>query len=186
MMPEVLRLAIPDILVITPALFTDNRGAFQETWNERDFSELGLPTTFVQDNQSVSHAGVIRGLHYQLRQPQGKLVRAVKGRIFDVAVDVRASSPTIGQWVGRELSESNREALWIPAGFAHGFCALTNDTIIQYKCTDYYAPNDEYTIRWDDQVIGITWPDIASPVISDKDRAGNTWENSPRYQTLAT
>lgn len=166
--------AIPDVLIIEPKVFGDARGFFQESFNQKAFSEAtGLDVTFVQDNHSRSARGVLRGLHYQLQQPQGKLVRVVRGAVFDVAVDVRKSSPTFGQWVGVELSEDNHRQFWVPAGFAHGFVVLSETADFLYKTTDYYAPQHERCIAWNDPAIGIQWPDLGmTPLLSAKDQAG--------------
>jgi dTDP-4-dehydrorhamnose 3,5-epimerase len=166
--------SIPDVVLIQPRVFEDPRGFFMETFHERGFKELGLPEKFVQDNHSGSCQGILRGLHYQIRQAQGKLVRAVVGEIFDVAVDIRRSSPTFGRWVGSTLSGENRHQLWIPAGFAHGFYVLGEWAEVIYKVTDYYAPEWEKTLLWNDPAIGIKWPltDGRPPVLSDKDARG--------------
>lgn len=151
--------SIPEVLLLEPKVFGDARGFFLESFNQDDFAQAtGLNVTFVQDNHSRSAKGVLRGLHYQLEQPQGKLVRVVCGKVFDVAVDVRRSSPTVGQWVGLELSEDNHRQLWIPPGFAHGFLVLSDTADFLYKATDYYAPAHERAIRWDDPQLGIAWP----------------------------
>jgi dTDP-4-dehydrorhamnose 3,5-epimerase len=165
---------IEGLLVIEPRVFGDDRGFFMESWNQRSFRELtGVQESFVQDNHSRSGRGVLRGLHYQLRQPQGKLVRVVQGEVFDVAVDVRRSSPTFGRWHGVILSESNRRQFWVPAGFAHGFVVLSESADFLYKTTDYYAPEHERCIAWNDPAVGIDWPlgDI-EPKLSAKDQAG--------------
>ncbi len=151
-------LAISDVKLVEPRVFGDERGFFLETWNEGVFREAGLELAFVQDNWSRSTRGVLRGLHYQLEHTQGKLVRCVAGEVFDVAVDIRRSSPTFGQWVGALLSESNKHALWVPPGFAHGFLTLSESADFQYKCTGRYHPKSERTIRWDDSEIGVDWP----------------------------
>lgn len=143
-----------------------------ETWNEKSFQTLGLPTEFKQDNQSRSHKNVLRGLHYQIQQPQGKLIRAVQGRIFDVAVDIRCSSPAFGEWVGVELDAEDSEMLWIPPGFAHGFLVLSASADVLYKATDFYLPQAERTILWNDPTIAITWPLKAEPIVSSKDAQG--------------
>ena len=161
--------AIPDVLLIEPDVFGDARGFFQETWHARRFAEHGLDVTFVQDNHSRSNRGVLRGLHFQNPVAQGKLVRVVRGAVFDVAVDIRRGSPTFGRWVGYELSGDNHRQLWVPPGFAHGFCVLEDGTDFLYKCTDYYAPEHEHGVRWDDPAIGIEWPDMEF-LLSDKDR----------------
>lgn len=165
--------ALPEVLIVEPAVFGDDRGFFMETWNAARFAEAGLGLAFVQDNHSRSAAGVLRGLHYQLTRPQGKLVRVAAGRVFDVAVDLRRSSPTFGQWAGAELSAQNKRMLWVPPGFAHGFLALEDGTDFLYKCTEFYAPEDERCVAWDDPEIGIDWPlPSADPVLSGKDRQG--------------
>ena len=165
--------SIPEVLIFEPHVFGDERGFLLVSWNARDFCDaVGGDVTFVQDNHSRSRRGVLRGLHYQIRQPQGKLVRAVSGRVFDVAVDVRKSSPTFGRWVGVELSADNHRILWIPPGFAHGFLVLSDSADFLYKATDYYAPEHERTVAWNDPTIGIEWPVETGPVLSKKDQAG--------------
>jgi dTDP-4-dehydrorhamnose 3,5-epimerase len=165
--------AIPDIVLLEPRVFGDERGYFFESYNERQFEQaMGLKLDFVQDNQSRSARNVLRGLHYQIDQPQGKLVRVLAGEIFDVAVDVRKSSPTFGKWVGMTLSAENFHQLWIPPGFAHGFAVLSESADILYKTTDYYAPQFERCIAWNDPAIGIEWPIQSEPVLSAKDKAG--------------
>jgi dTDP-4-dehydrorhamnose 3,5-epimerase len=166
--------AIPDVLVIEPKVFGDARGFFFESFNQKAFHEATeLDVQFVQDNHSRSAKGVLRGLHYQLQQPQGKLVRVVRGAVFDVAVDIRKRSPTFGQWVGCELSEHNHRQMWVPAGFAHGFLVLSESADFLYKTTDYYAPEHERCVAWNDPDIGIAWPVLdATPVLSVKDQHG--------------
>jgi dTDP-4-dehydrorhamnose 3,5-epimerase len=165
--------AIPGPLIIELKVFGDARGFFMETWNAEAFAAAGLNMTFVQDNHSRSQKGVLRGLHFQNPGPQGKLVRVTHGAVFDVAVDLRKSSPTFGQWVGVELSAQNRRMFWVPEGFAHGFLTLEDDTDFLYKCTAPYAPANEYTLAWDDPAVGIGWPTLGcDPVISDKDGRG--------------
>lgn len=165
--------AIPDILIIEPKVFGDDRGFFYESFNARRFHELtGIRTSFVQDNHSKSAKNVLRGLHYQVQQPQGKLVRVVAGEVFDVAVDIRKSSPSFGKWVGVRLSADNKRQLWIPEGFAHGFFVLSESAEFLYKTTDYWAPEFERSILWDDPSIGIKWPVSGVPVLSGKDQAG--------------
>ena len=169
--------AIPDVLIIEPKVFGDARGFFYESFNDRAFDEaVGRHVEFVQDNHSRSSKGVLRGLHYQIQQPQGKLVRVARGAVFDVAVDVRKSSPTFGKWVGVELSEDNHRQLWVPPGFAHGFLVLSETAEFLYKTTDYYAPAHERCIAWDDPDVGIDWPleeaGINAPILSEKDRKG--------------
>lgn len=163
---------IAGLLVLEPQVFGDARGFFMESFNQKRFHQLtGLDLSFVQDNHSRSAKGVLRGLHYQIQQPQGKLVRAVTGAIFDVAVDIRKSSPTFGRWFGVTLSEDNRLQLWVPAGFAHGFVVLSETADVLYKTTDYYAPPFERCIRWNDPAIGIDWPYPGEPRLSAKDAA---------------
>lgn len=165
--------AIPDVKVIQPKVFGDARGFFFESFNARRFAELtGVSAPFVQDNHSRSVRGVLRGLHYQIRQPQGKLVRVVAGEIFDVAVDIRCNSPTFGKWVGEVLSSENQRQIWVPAGFAHGFVVVSPSAEVLYKTTDYWAPEHERSIIWNDPAIGITWPDVGGPVLSAKDQVG--------------
>ncbi len=170
---QVIPTAIPDVLIIEPKVFGDARGFFFESYNERAFAQAtGLQLNFVQDNHSRSARGVLRGLHYQIRQPQGKLVRVVRGSVFDVAVDLRRSSPTFGRWVGVELSEDNHRQLWVPPGFGHGFVVTSESADFLYKTTDYYAPEHERCVLWNDPAIGIQWPVDGEPQLSAKDRAG--------------
>lgn len=170
---KVIKTAIPEVLILEPRVFGDTRGFFMESYNARAFREAtGLSINFVQDNHSRSTKGVLRGLHYQIKQPQGKLVRVVRGAVFDVAVDLRQSSPTFGQWVGVELSEDNHRQLWIPEGFAHGFLVLSECADFLYKTTDYYAPEHERCIVWNDPELGIQWPLESAPRLSAKDQAG--------------
>jgi dTDP-4-dehydrorhamnose 3,5-epimerase len=165
--------AIPDVLILEPKVFGDSRGFFFESFNAQDFAQVtGLNVNFVQDNHSRSNKGVLRGLHYQLQQPQGKLVRVVRGAVFDVAVDIRKSSPTFGQWVGCELTEDNHRQFWVPPGFAHGFVVLSKTADFLYKTTDYYSPAHERCIAWNDSSIGIAWPAELEPQLSAKDQAG--------------
>jgi dTDP-4-dehydrorhamnose 3,5-epimerase len=167
------RLAIPEVILIEPKVFGDDRGFFFESFNQREFDEAtGTNQTFVQDNHSRSSQGVLRGLHYQIQKPQGKLVRVVQGRVFDVAVDIRKSSATFGQWVGAELSSDNHHQLWMPAGFAHGFLVLSETAEFLYKTTEYYAPEHERCIVWNDLSIGIAWPAHLHPQLSTKDQVG--------------
>lgn len=170
---QVTPLAIPDVLLIQPKVFGDTRGFFFESFNQKAFNEAtGTSHQFVQDNHSRSTQGVLRGLHYQIQQPQGKLVRVVQGAVFDVAVDIRKSSPTFGQWVGAELSADNHHQLWVPPGFAHGFLTLSASAEFLYKTTDYYAPQHERCIAWNDAAIGIQWPEVGRvPALSAKDQA---------------
>ena len=167
------RLAIPDVVLIEPKVFGDARGFFFESFNQNAFNEAtGTNHAFVQDNHSRSSQGVLRGLHYQIQQPQGKLVRVARGRVWDVAVDIRKSSPTFGQWVGAELSEDNQHQLWVPPGFAHGFVVLSESADFLYKTTDYYAPEHERCIAWNDPQLAIRWPYEAEPRLSAKDAQG--------------
>jgi len=165
---------IPDVLLIEPRVFGDERGFFFESWNRRALAEQGLQAEFVQDNHSRSQQGVLRGLHYQIQHPQGKLVRVVVGSVYDVAVDLRRSSPTFGQWVGVELSAENKRMLWIPPGFAHGFYVISEAAEFLYKTTDYWYPEHERTLAWDDPELGIDWPVLeTAPRLSAKDREGS-------------
>lgn len=166
--------AIADVLVLEPRVFGDARGFFFESFNQRVFAEAtGVALPFVQDNHSLSQKGVLRGLHYQVKQPQGKLVRVVQGEVFDVAVDIRPNSPSYGKWVGQHLSAQNKRQMWVPPGLAHGFLVLSDVAEFLYKTTDYYAPEHERCIAWNDPVLGIDWPEIGiSPQLSAKDQAG--------------
>ena len=162
--------ALPGVKLLEPRVFGDSRGFFLESWNARAFAAAGIDAVFVQDNHSRSAKGVLRGLHYQLQSPQGKLIRVTAGAVYDVAVDLRASSPTFGRWVGFELSAENKLQCWIPPGFAHGFLCLKDGTDFLYKCTDFYDPHAERTVLWNDPAIGITWPlEGMTPVLSAKD-----------------
>ena len=170
---NVIKTAIPDVLIIEPKVFGDSRGFFFESHNQRRFEELtGIHRPFVQDNHSRSARGVLRGLHYQMHQPQGKLVRVTQGEVFDVAVDLRRSSPTFGQSVSVRLSAESHRQLWIPPGFAHGFLVTTDSADFLYKTTDYYAPEHERTLLWNDPVLDIDWPLQGEPVLSEKDKVG--------------
>lgn len=160
---------IAEVLLVEPRVFSDERGFFLETYQQQKYAKAGLPRTFVQDNHSRSQKSVLRGLHYQLENPQGKLVYAVRGEIFDVAVDIRRGSPTFGRWVCAVLTDANHRQLFIPEGFAHGFAVLSDFADVVYKCTQFYAPDDEYGIYWGDEQIGIPWP-IQSPLLSEKDQ----------------
>ncbi|WP_308389281.1 dTDP-4-dehydrorhamnose 3,5-epimerase [Acidithiobacillus sp. AMEEHan] len=171
---ELQRLAIPDVCLLTPRVFGDQRGFFLESWNRKTFADLGLDLDFVQDNHSRSARGVLRGLHYQIEQAQGKLVRVVEGEVFDVAVDLRKSSASFGQWVGVTLSATNHQILWVPPGFAHGFYVLSEFAQFLYKTTDYYLPSAERCLLWNDPALGIAWPIPAgeSPMLAAKDAEG--------------
>jgi dTDP-4-dehydrorhamnose 3,5-epimerase len=163
---------LPEVLLIEPKVFGDARGFFLESWNEREFERAGIKARFVQDNHSRSEKGVLRGLHYQVRQPQGKLIRVIQGEIFDVAADIRRGSPTFGKWQGARLTAQAKNMLWVPVGFAHGFCVLSDSAEVLYKTTDFYAPEHERSIAWNDPEIGIEWPLSGAPVLSPKDAAG--------------
>ena len=174
--------AIPDVVAIEPQVFGDARGFFFESWNLRGFDAIaGREVRFVQDNHSGSARGVLRGLHYQVRQPQGKLVRVVAGEVFDVAVDLRRSSPTFGRWVGERLSAGNRRMLWVPPGFAHGFLVLSDWAEFLYKTTDYWAPEHERTLLWNDPALGIAWPLEGEPVLKPRDAAGARLAEAETY-----
>lgn len=172
------------MLLITPSVFADVRGFFLESYNEREFARLGIGSHFVQDNHSRSTRGVLRGLHYQLGHAQGKLVRAVRGRIFDVAADIRVGSPTFGKWAGVVLDDVEKQSVWIPPGFAHGYCVMSDEADVAYKATDFYSPPDEKGIAWNDPLLSITWP-IEKPLLSPKDQAylplTPTREDLPKY-----
>ena len=171
--------AIPDVLILEPKVFGDSRGFFLESFNAQNFAkDTGLNVSFVQDNHSRSAKGVLRGLHYQLQEAQGKLVRVTQGAVFDVAVDIRKSSPTFGKWVGCELSDTNHRLLWIPQGFAHGFIVLSESADFMYKTTDYYSPAHERCISWNDPSIGIIWPEGITPLLSAKDQQGISLEQA--------
>jgi len=179
---NVIDTALAGVLIIEPRVFGDARGFFMETWNAAAFAAAGLELAFVQDNHSRSQKGVLRGLHFQNPGPQGKLVRVTNGAVFDVAVDLRASSPTFGQWVGVELSAANRRMFWVPEGFAHGFLTLEPDTDFLYKCTAPYAPQSEHTLAWDDPAVGIEWPKLGmAPIISEKDARGLSLAEVPVF-----
>lgn len=175
----VIQTAIPEVLILESKVFSDSRGFFFESFNAKDFANAtGLIVSFVQDNHSKSTKGVLRGLHYQLEQAQGKLVRVTQGKVFDVAVDIRKSSHTYGKWVGCELSDENHCQLWIPPGFAHGFIVLSESADFLYKTTDYYAPAHEKCIAWNDTSIGIQWPESITPLLSAKDQQGKSLEQA--------
>lgn len=166
---EVTSLEIPDVKLVKPRVFNDDRGFFTQTYHYEQYRDAGIDVRFVQDNWSRSTKGVLRGLHYQLKNAQDKLVSVIRGEVFDVAVDIRKGSPTFGKWVGALLSEENHHQLFVPKGFAHGFCVLSDEVDFVYKCSDFYAPGDEYGIRWDDPDIGVGWPD-RDVIVSEKDR----------------
>lgn len=176
---------LPGVSILEPTVFGDARGFFYESFNERRFAELaGAPTRFVQDNHSRSARGVLRGLHYQIRQPQGKLVRVVAGEVFDVAVDIRRQSPTFGSWVGIVLSAENKRQLWIPEGYAHGFLVMSEYAEFLYKTTDYWAPEHERSILWNDPDIGIQWPIDGAPLLSAKDREAGRLRDAEVFEDL--
>lgn len=179
-------LAIPDVVLLTPKVFGDERGFFMETFRQSDFEQHCGQYTFVQDNHSLSAHGILRGLHYQLEKPQGKLVRVTRGEVFDVAVDLRQSSSTFGRWVGVHLSAENKQLLWVPPGFAHGFYVMSEEAEFQYKCTDYYNPGDEYSLWWRDSSLKVDWPLVnqKNPKLSAKDDEGQAlvWSRSPKFE----
>lgn len=180
---NVIKTAIPDVLIIEPKLFGDDRGFFFESFNQAQFEEaVGRKVNFVQDNHSKSVKNVLRGLHYQIQQPQGKLVRASQGAVLDVAVDIRKSSPTFGQHVAVELSSDNNRQLWVPEGFAHGFLVISDTAEFQYKTTDYYAPTFERSILWSDPAIGVSWPVGVTPSLSGKDQVGTLLKDAETFQ----
>jgi dTDP-4-dehydrorhamnose 3,5-epimerase len=173
---------IPDVLILEPAVFGDDRGFFLESFNEREMRKIGIDAPFVQDNHSRSQRNVLRGLHYQLGQPQGKLVRVVSGRVFDVGVDLRRESATFGKWVGVELSAENKRMFWLPPGLGHGFLVLSESADFLYKATDYYAPQCERTILWNDSELAIEWPLLGEPILSSKDAAGKTFREADIFE----
>ncbi len=176
--------AIPEVLIIEPEIFMDTRGFFFESFNQRDFfSGSGVKHYFVQDNHSLSSKGVLRGLHYQLEQTQGKLVRVVRGSVYDVTVDLRQSSKTFGKWVGVELSSESKRQLWVPPGFAHGFLTMSDQAEILYKTTNYWHPSSEKSLLWSDPILNIEWPQLGeSPILNNKDSAGLTWGECPKFK----
>lgn len=179
---KVIETEIPDVKIIEPAVFGDERGFFMETWQQKKFEELvtGKPTQFVQDNHSKSKKGILRGLHFQTENTQGKLVRVVSGEVFDVAVDIRKDSPTFGKWVGVYLSAENKRQLWVPEGFAHGFYVTSEEAEFVYKCTNYYDPASEVSLLWNDVSLSISWPISSPPELSEKDREGILLDNCPK------
>ena len=180
---ETVELALPEVRLLRPNVYEDERGYFSMTFSARDFGQLGLPAAFVQHNLSRSRRGTLRGVHYQLQHSQGKLVRCVHGQVFDVAVDLRRSSPTAGRWVGQHLTDERPELLWIPPGFGHGFYVLSEWADVAYDVTDYYSPEAERTVRWDDPTLGIEWPLAANepPLLSAKDSAGVSYDQAELY-----
>jgi dTDP-4-dehydrorhamnose 3,5-epimerase len=179
---KIIETAIPDVFLLEPTVHGDARGYFMETFREAWFRDHGIDARFVQDNQSSSLQGTLRGLHYQLRQPQGKLVRVVSGEVFDVAIDMRKDSATFGKWVGDFLSAENKRQLWVPPGFAHGFYVVSESAELYYKCTDYYHPEDDHCLLWSDESVGIDWPLVNdSPLLSEKDRNGKTLAEAAIY-----
>ena len=183
-MMKFIPLAIPDVILIEPKVFGDHRGFFMETWQRDTFAKNGIDYDFVQDNHSKSSHGILRGLHYQMEQTQGKLVRVVEGTVFDVAVDMRRSSATFGQWVGEELSTENKRMLWVPPGFAHGFYVMSESAEFVYKCTDYYAPEHEQSLLWNDPALGINWNlvDGKAPILSDKDATAPVFADAQTFE----
>ncbi|OPX34443.1 MAG: dTDP-4-dehydrorhamnose 3,5-epimerase [Desulfobacteraceae bacterium 4484_190.1] len=180
---NVIPTVIHDVLIIEPQVFGDERGFFFESYNRRSFEEMtGVKTPFVQDNHSRSGKNVLRGLHYQIRQPQGKLVRAIAGEVFDVAVDIRRSMPTFGRWICERLSADNKRMLWVPPGFAHGFLVLSEYAEIQYKTTDYYAPEHERSILWNDPDLNILWPLQGQPILAEKDMKGSLFKEAEVFE----
>ena len=173
------------VVVIRPQVFGDERGFFMETWNKNTFADLGIEANFVQDNHSRSRQGILRGMHFQTEQTQGKLVRVAQGEVFDVAVDLRADSPTLGQWFGCTLTGSGYEMLWVPPGFAHGFYVLSDSADFLYKCTDFYHPQSEVSLAWDDPTVGIEWPLVNGmpPDLSGKDQAARSWSEIPLFRS---
>lgn len=178
---NVIQTAIPGVLVIEPVVRRDTRGFFVEVWHAERYRSAGIGLPFVQDNHSRSSRGTLRGLHYQIPQPQGKLVRVAAGEVFDVAVDLRRSSPTFGRWVGTVLSGDNHHQLWVPPGFAHGFYVLSESADLLYKCTDLYAPQHDRSLKWDDPDVGVDWPLVGPPLLSAKDQAGVALREAETY-----
>ena len=174
---------IPEVILVEPTVFGDHRGFFMETWQRKTFAENGIDYDFVQDNHSKSSQGILRGLHYQIEQTQGKLVRVVEGTVFDVAVDMRESSATFGQWVGYELSAENKNMLWVPPGFAHGFYVVSESAEFVYRCTDYYAPEHERSVLWNDEDLGIDWNlvDGQAPILSGKDVEAPSFKDDEKF-----
>ena len=178
---QCLKTDIPEVLLITPKVFGDRRGFFMETFHEEKYRALGIQDAFVQDNFSHSRQGTLRGLHYQLPHAQAKLVSVIKGKVYDVVVDIRAGSPSFGRWVGAILSDENHTQLYVPKGFAHGFCVLSDEVDFMYKCTDFYSPSDEHGVLWSDPALGVKWP-LLEPLLSDKDTRYPPLAQIPRDQ----
>jgi dTDP-4-dehydrorhamnose 3,5-epimerase len=180
---KVIQTTISEVLIVNPVVHGDERGFFLESWHQERYASCGIPAHFIQDNHSRSIQGSLRGLHYQLLRPQGKLVRVVAGEVFDVAVDLRRSSPTFGRWVGTVLSDRDHTQLWIPPGFAHGFYVLSRSADLLYKCTDYYDASDDRSVRWDDPDLGIRWPLLPglAPILSERDAAAPTLRDAPSF-----
>jgi dTDP-4-dehydrorhamnose 3,5-epimerase len=174
---------LPGVVILRPKVFGDERGFFLESWNAKAYADIGIEARFVQDNHSRSRQGILRGLHFQTEHTQGKLVRVTSGEVFDVVVDCRADSPTCGQWYGVTLSAADHTQLWVPPGFAHGFYVLSESADFLYKCTDYYHPESEISLAWDDPTVGIDWPILpgTQPALSAKDQAGRSWESIPLF-----
>ena len=181
---KVIRTGIPEVLIFEPVVHGDDRGYFLETWRAQWFTQAGIDSAFVQDNQASSRQGVLRGLHYQIRHPQGKLVRVISGRVFDVGVDLRKSSPTFGRWAGTELSDRNHRLFWVPPGFAHGYYVLSETAEFVYKCTDYYAPEHERVLRFDDPDLKVEWPFLpgVETILSTKDEAGSAFDKAELFE----
>ncbi|CAI8716152.1 dTDP-4-dehydrorhamnose 3,5-epimerase [Methylococcus capsulatus] len=173
---------LPGVLLISPKVFGDARGYFKETWSRQRYQDAGLPGDFVQDNLSYSRKGILRGLHFQNPRPQGKLVQVLQGEVFDVAVDIRYGSPHFGRWFGTVLSAENHLQMYVPEGFAHGFCVLSEAALFAYKCTEYYEPSSEFSLRWDDPDIGIAWPLDSAPELSAKDRDAPRLRDLPQHR----
>ena len=180
---NIIQTELPGVLIIEPKVFQDDRGFFKETYSLQRYQEAGINLPFVQDNLSRSSKGILRGLHYQIKHPQGKLVQAVRGEIFDVAVDMRKDSPHFGKWTGAILSETNHRQLYVPPGFAHGFCVLSETADMSYKCTDTYHPDHERTLIWNDPSVGVEWPVTGTPILSEKDQAGLPFDQVECYET---
>lgn len=180
---QVIETDLPDVLIVEPRVFGDERGFFLETFSAERYAESGISGPFVQDNWSYSRRGTLRGLHYQIQQPQGKLVQVMRGEIFDVAVDMRRDSPAFGKWVGVMLSADNKRQLWVPPGFAHGFVVLSEEADFTYKCTDSYAPQHERSLLWNDPTVGVEWPYEGEPLLSEKDRNGLPFDQADAYET---